>query len=185
MHHPLPPAPGVRRRAPLTHALLYALLAGGAAASSAQGWKDDAPAWQEDAVTAAPAFDTARLVRFQLSTASELVYGIDPATLTVGQDGVIRYVMVARSPSGAVNALYDGLRCKTAEVKTYARWTPGADAQGGSWRPVEGAEWRSIYHHHGSRAALVLARGGLCDGPTPNAPVSRMLRDLRQGGTDR
>ena len=34
MPHPLPPAPGVRRRAPLARALLYALLAGGAIAGT-------------------------------------------------------------------------------------------------------------------------------------------------------
>ena len=142
---------------------------------------DDAPAWQEGEVPAAPAFRTTGLVDFQISTASELAYGIDPATLSLGQDGVVRYVMVARSRAGALNALYEGLRCASAEVKTYARWAVAADGTGGAWRTTEKAEWRSLFAGHASRPALVLARTGLCDGVTPNAPVSRMLRDLKLG----
>ena len=162
-------------------ALVCACLAGATSIALAQNWKDDGPAWQEAAPTTLPSFNPDRLVRFQLSAASELVYGIDPDTLTIGPDGVIRYVMVARSPSGALNALYDGLRCQTGEVKTYARWVPDDAGRGGQWNTAGNAEWRSLFNQHGSRPALVLARSGLCDGPTPNAPVSRMLRDLRLG----
>ncbi|NIC40270.1 CNP1-like family protein [Aquabacterium sp. A08] len=168
----------------LTRALGAAALLGAAACAHAQTF-EEAPVWQEAEVAEAPTFDSARLLGFQVSTGSELRYGIDPNTLSIGPDAVVRYVMVASSPSGAVNALYEGLRCATAEVKTYARWAPASGEQPGQWRLASGAEWRKLYANHASRPALVLARSGLCDGPTPNAPVARMLRDLRQGRSDR
>lgn len=168
----------------LTRTLGAAALLGAVACTHAQAFEDP-PAWQEAEVTEAPAFDSSRLLGFQVSLGSELSYGIDPDTVSIGPDAVVRYVMVARSPSGAVNALYEGLRCTSAEVKTYARWTPASGDQPGRWRLTSGTEWRQLYANHASRPALVLARSGLCDGPTPNAPVARMLRDLRQNRSDR
>lgn len=145
--------------------------------ASAQGLIDR-PDWTEGEVPPPPALHTDGLVPFQVSVHATLRYGVDPASVSLGADGVIRYVMVARSDSGALNAWYEGLRCASAEVKTYARWRPGTP---GSWGLVERPEWRELVGHHASRAALVLARNGFCQGNTPNGPPSRMLRELSQG----
>lgn len=145
--------------------------------SAAQGLIDSAD-WVEGEAPPPPALQLDALIPFQVSVHASLRYGVDPASVSVGTDGVIRYVMVARSDSGALNAWYEGLRCASAEVKTYARWRPGNP---GSWGLVQAPEWRELVGHHASRAALVLARNGFCQGNTPNSPPSRMLRELRQG----
>lgn len=65
-------------------------------------------------------------------------YALDFATLRSDRDGVIRYVVVITSPTGARNVLYEGLRCKTGESKTYAygtlnEWT---DTVYSRWEPL-------------------------------------------------
>jgi len=47
-------------------------------------------------------------------------YLIDVKTLQVGNDGVVRYSLVIRSSSGSDNAFFEGVRCTSGEMKTYA-----------------------------------------------------------------
>ncbi|MCU7937964.1 MAG: CNP1-like family protein [gamma proteobacterium symbiont of Bathyaustriella thionipta] len=54
-------------------------------------------------------------------------YFIDAKNLTVGADGVVRYSIVIRSSSGADNAMYDGIRCTTNQMKNYAYGSTGMD----------------------------------------------------------
>ncbi|MDM7456081.1 MAG: CNP1-like family protein, partial [Tepidimonas sp.] len=101
---------------------------------------------------------------------------------TLGPDGVIRYVIVAQSASGTLNAWYEGLRCATAQVKTYAHWNPGPPGQ---WRANPSAQWRDLGGEFASRPAVALERNGFCDGPTPTGPPADMLRTLRVGQPER
>ncbi len=89
---------------------------------------------------------------------SSLKYGLDPSALTIGSDGVVRYVVVAFSPGGSVNAFYEGLRCATGEVKTYARST-----RLGQWSPVTKAQWVTIDGSLPTRFAMHLSKRGVCD----------------------
>ena len=159
-----------------------------AALAHAQTREDRAREWQEAEVPPPPAFNTDRLARFQVSIHSALTYGVVPDSLSVGEDGVVRYVMVARSTEGAVNVMYDGVRCASAEMKTYARWSPSGmplpetfSHTDGEWKPVERPEWVALVGNASARPALTLARAALCDGTTPNGDARRILRDLRTG----
>ncbi|WP_334133768.1 CNP1-like family protein [Tepidimonas sp.] len=145
-------------------------------AAHAQLLTDPNRDWREAEAPPPPALRTEGLVPFTPSVASELRFGLDPDSLTLGPDGVIRYVIVARSASGAINAWYEGLRCATAQVKTYAHWNPGPPGQ---WRPNPNPAWRNLGGEFASRPAVALARGGLCDGATPNGQPRDMLRALR------
>jgi hypothetical protein len=144
--------------------------------------------WKEGEVPPPPAFSTERLVPFAVSVHSELRYGLVPDSLAVGADGVVRYVWAARSPSGAVNVSYEGVRCRTREMKAYARWTPqqmpvaaAFTSADGQWRALPQAEWLSLRDHAMARPAWALAQTALCDGTTVNGNPARMLRDLRLG----
>ncbi|MDW8337423.1 MAG: CNP1-like family protein [Tepidimonas sp.] len=155
------------------------LLAGGAA--SAQLLTDPNRDWREAEPPPPPAtLRLSGLVPLRPSVHSQLRFGLDPDSLALGPDGVIRYVIVAQSDDGALNAWYEGLRCATAQVKTYAHWNPGPPGQ---WQLHPQASWRNLGGEFASRPALALARGGLCDGATPNGRPADMLRALRQGRT--
>lgn len=137
----------------------------------------DGSDWKEGEVPPPPAFDAAKLLRFDVSSGSTLVYGVDPATLSIGKDGIVRYVLVASSSTGARNVLYEGLRCSSGEFKTYARYLPE-----GSWAQVEKAEWRSMFGNMPSRHALQLARSGACNNSAPASSVGEIVRQLKNQG---
>ncbi|WP_296921567.1 CNP1-like family protein [Polaromonas sp.] len=130
--------------------------------------------WKEEAVPPPPAFDTGKLLTFDVLQASSLVFGVDPATLRISKDGVLSYVMVATSASGARNVLYEGIRCVTGEVKTHARYSPS-----GSWTPVTLPEWRSMFDNMPSKHALAFARAGACDNSAQASSVDEVVRRLK------
>lgn len=134
------------------------------------------PPWNESTVPPPAAFNTQQTIPVLVSVNSELRFGVDPQTLQIGEDDVVRYVIIATSASGAQNVLFEGIRCKTGEVKTYARWNPTPP---GSWTASTG-DWRSMMERAPSRHAWRLAQAGVCDGPTVNRPLEKMRRDLRQ-----
>ena len=145
-----------------------------AALAQAQLFSD--PNWQEGPVPAPPDFSLERLLRFEVNPSSPLVYAIDPQTLSISAaDRVVRYVVVAYRPGGSTNAIYEGLRCDTAEVKTYAR-----ASEPGKWSPVGSPIWRPLdVTQSATRHSLALARQGLCEssavgGRTPAELVRRL-----------
>lgn len=152
------------------------VLLGWASFCSGQSPADD-PDWVESDVLAPPAFDLKRLIPFDVPVKTGLVFGLDPATLMVTPDGVVRYVVVASSPQGARNVLYEGLRCATAETKIYG-WS---DEQG-NWRMAGKPVWRSLYQHAPSHHARVLAKNALCQGNGPTVPLETMVQRLKLDG---
>ncbi len=99
-----------------------ALLACVACGAFAQLVEQD-PDWKEAQVPPPPAIRTSGLLALDMGRSTALKFGVDPASLVISKDGVVRYVMVASSASGATNAMYEGIRCATGELKTYARAT--------------------------------------------------------------
>ncbi len=152
---------------------LAAGLAGASFAAVAQLSPPD-PDWKEMEAPPPPAFELSRLVPFDVSIHSALQFGVDPATITIGPDGVVRYVIVARSSSGTVNAMYEGMRCNTGEVRTYARY----NASGG-WGRATGNEWRTMFGNSATRHTLMFAKQGGCTGNAAPRSVDEIVRSLR------
>jgi hypothetical protein len=150
---------------------LPALLALSAAPATAQFTPPD-PDWKELEAPAPPAFTLKGLVPVEVPRAT-LQYGVDPASVSLGADGIVRYVVVATSNTGAVNALYEGIRCSSAEVKVYARHNPDT-----GWTPASAEPWRPL-HNNPSRHSLIIARTAACMGHSPNRSRSQIVRDLR------
>ena len=134
----------------------------------------DAMDWKEGEVPLPPAFDVGKLMVFDVSAGSSLVYGVDPATLRIGKDGIVRFVMVATSRTGARNVMYEGIRCSSGEFKTYARYSAE-----GVWRPVDNPEWRSMFGNMPSRHAVQFARTAACSNSAPTSSVEEIVRRLK------
>ena len=65
-----------------------------------------------------PAYpQVAALLRFPTDRPMPAVL-IDQRTQAIGEDGVVRYVLVVRSASGAESVSFEGLRCATGERRT-------------------------------------------------------------------
>ena len=135
----------------------------------------DNPDWTESEVPPPPAFDVNKLIPVDVSPNASLVYGVDPSTIHISNsDGLVRYVIVASSASGARNAMYEAIRCSTGEFKTYARYSPD-----GHWNPVVHPEWQSMFDNMPSKHALRLARAGICDGRTAALSVDAVVTRLK------
>jgi len=133
----------------------------------------DEPVWSEIEVPAPPAFSTSQLVEIDMGPNVALKFGIDPKAVSIGADGVIRYVVVASSSSGVSTGLYEGIRCATGEVKTYARFNDG------KWSTATAPEWRSLFSGAATRHSLALARQGACSDTSTPRSVDEMVRYMK------
>ncbi len=82
---------------------------------------------------------SARLIEFDRDQPGDFRFFIDPATLSVDDKGVVRYVLVARSRSGVENVSYEALRCEAAQHRVYALGRPDRtwSRSRTGWRPLE------------------------------------------------
>lgn len=134
-----------------------------------QGVVED-PDWKEADVPKPPSFNKDKLIPVDMPPYVTLRFGVDPATLTLTEDGVVRYVMVAQGNAGSggsssnLSAMYEGIRCSTGEFKTYARFNAS-----GQWAALNNPPWRPLNDNNTSKHALALARQGACDGRSASA----------------
>ena len=144
-------------------------LSAAAAAASAQLASATAD-WQEAPPPPPPALKAQRLIPIAMP-GSNLRWGVDPASITIGPDGVVRYVVVAAGPS-AVNGIYEGVRCGTGEVKAHMRHS------GDQWHAVSDPDWKPLHGNGAARHSLTIARTGACLGHAPNRSAEQVARDL-------
>lgn len=163
----------------LASAVTFAGLCTATSMLHAQPSSFEEPTWTESAVVPPANFNTEVLQPFEVMKNSALTYGIDPDSLIVGEDGVVRFVMVARSASGALNVLYQGIRCATAETKTYARLSDK-----GNWNTSPDVKWESLSFKGPTRPSMMLARQGVCEGRTITGNPQKILATLKTGRTD-
>jgi hypothetical protein len=131
------------------------------------------PDWREAEAPPPPAFRQSGLIPLDMPRSS-LRFGVDPASVSLGRDGIVRYVVVAASATGAVNGLYEGIRCDTAEFKVYARYNAGS-----GWTVAKESPWRPLHDAQTSSHSLLIARTGACVGHAPNRSATQIVRDLR------
>jgi len=131
------------------------------------------PDWREVEAPPAPAFSTQGLIPLD-TPRSTLRFGVAPDTVALASDGIVRYVVVATSPSGAVNAMYEGIRCNTGEYKVYARHNPG-----GGWVIAKDPQWQPLQAAPMPRHALAIARTGACVGHGTAISAAKIVSDLR------
>ena len=141
-----------------------------------ESFEDRVANWKEGdvAMPAAPA--EASLHEFFVSASSPNRFMFDRDTLTVGADQVVRYVLVIRTPGGAENVTFEGIRCNTNERRIYA-----SRSSRGEWVPVKGSEWAPILDNTYNRPRAALAYELFCDGPAPPRSVDEVLRRLKSG----
>lgn len=172
-------------------ALLLALAACGAAAQAdPRGWsygrlpdnqtgeKEEA-AWQELEVEP-PAFPKdASLIEFYVSAVATNKYYIDASTLSVGNDGVVRYVLVVKTGGGATNVSFEGIRCKERTWKHYA--TGRADPESWTRSRASNIDWRPIENKTVNRHHAALSRDLFCPKGNPIRNADDGRNALRLG----
>lgn len=109
--------------------------------------------WQETEVKLPAAPLRENLLPLYVSAATVNKFFIDGASLSVGNDGVVRYVMVVETPQGVRNVTFEGIRCETRSRRIYA-----SGHLDGSWSKARKDEWVRIQDTYANRqhAALFL-----------------------------
>ena len=97
------------------------------------------------------------LLEFEPNAATRNRFFVDAESIAITGDGAVRYTLIVRSPSGAQNLFYEGIRCETFERKIYARG--GSD---GVWLPTRASEWQPVDYQDGYRQRRVLASDFFC-----------------------
>lgn len=138
------------------------------------------PDWKESDAPAPKALNLNSLVPFEVTTVSNLTWALDPTAVTIVGDGLVRYVVVARSRSGVLNALYEVINCSNGTLKTYARIvSKESDAAAKNWTIVSDPQWKSL-RELPSKHALELAKQGVCTGDTAAQNVNEIVASLKK-----
>lgn len=142
----------------------------------------DARAWQETEAALPPYPRAEGLVEFSVGPGTRRRHFIDPASLQVGADGVVRYSVVIRGEGGAQNVNFEGLRCATGERKLYAFGRPDKNnPAGGVWSPNRRARWETIPARQADSYHRELFFHYLCTVDTAG-DLNKILKAVHGGG---
>ena len=150
------------------------LLLGGVQADSEED--QETKQWQEIEVQLPSAPLEGGLQAFYVSAATDNKFFIDLTTLSVGSDGVVRYVLVIRTPSGGRNVTYEGMRCETRENRIYA-----SGRRDGAWSKSRNSEWLRIKDVYGNRHHAALFLEYFCPSGVIVRNVAEAKEALRRG----
>lgn len=130
--------------------------------------------WQEVAIQLPAAPKLENLLPFYVGPAATQEFEIDLSSVKLGEDGVVRYVLVATSPSGVKNISFEGIRCATNERKLYAFGRPD-----GSWSRSRRDRWEQINSNTPNRQHAALAYDYFCENLTIAGDAQDMVRRIR------
>jgi len=165
---------------------LIAAAAFGAATAHAQ-WKlfesdfdENQKEWKEIEAKIPPYPGDADLLRFEAGGASPHRFFIDAKSLSIGEDGVVRYTLVVKTAGGATNVTFEGVRCDERQQKVYA-----LGHSGGSWTRARNPQWRRIVYQETNNQHGVLFANFLCSGTgnnrTPAKNAAEVVQRLKYG----
>ena len=163
------------RRSALALAATLALAACGAPPRAESDWeKRNLQGKPDDEDAASPAYpQSVNLVQFRVPDTEGFRYFVDRTTLTVdAKEGLVRYVLLARSSEGAQNVTFEGMRCQSAENRVYA-----VGQSDGTWMTARSA-WRTI----GAPRHLTLYRDFFCPQSELVGTTADAVRALTRGG---
>ena len=146
-------------------------------------WKDwdyeldqEKKPWSELQAQLPPYPKPENLLKFDAGANTASSYFVDSTSVSVGDDGVVRYTLMIKTGGGATNVSFEGIRCESRELKVYAFGRPNSEwsrARDTAWRRIEP---RDLNNHH-----LTLHREHFCPGKTTIAPVKQILQTLKYG----
>lgn len=141
--------------------LLLVLCITGAMVSHAANFDEDYEVrqWQEVELSlpAPPKQET--MQSFYVSATSTNRFSVDRSTLSVGADGVVRYVLQVDTPGGVRNVTYEGIRCETRERRIYA-----SGRLDGRWSKARNSAWERIRDIPPNRQHAALFLDYFCPG---------------------
>ena len=137
-------------------------------------YEQDKP-WAEVAAQL-PAYPKAEnLLPFTVSSATRHRHFIDAASISVGDDKVVRYTVVIEATGGAKNVSFEGLRCESGERRLYAYGHPD-----GTWSKARNAGWEGIKFRSSLSYQKALFENVFCKDDIRVRDSEEAVRNLRQ-----
>lgn len=144
---------------------------------SAQGKNSipDAPEWKEQDINLPSYPKAADLLAAPVSGGTRFEFLIDSTSIEIGSDGVVRFVVVARSPDGAENISYEGIRCSTRERRIY-----GVGRAKGTWSMPFRSEWVDFRGSGINAYHDAFAQQYFCVEKMPVSSVAEIVKQLKR-----
>lgn len=114
------------------------------------------------------------LVAFDVGASATHRFYVAPSSLSIGDDGVVRYIVAIRTAGGANNITFEGMRCETREYKTYA-----VAQRDGSWARARDPQWRRIEYQPVNAYHAVLYADFFCRNKLPPKSVKDIVQELK------
>ena len=109
---------------------------------------------------------------FYVSQQTIFKFAVDTESILIGADGVTRYIVVLSSPSGSVQAQYEGIRCDSFQWRLYGT------LENGAWRENPLSTWRNIQSNVPNRYQAALAQGAFCNFSSQEKNIKKILQSL-------
>lgn len=132
--------------------------------------------WVEQLAQLPPYPDLNKLIPLTVQISIDYQHAVDPESITIGDDGVLRFTLVSLSSAGARNVTHEGIRCETNERKLYAI---GRDDK--SWSKPRESEWQSLDFVKQFYAQRELAKNLLCPDKQIIKSREEAIRVLKEG----
>jgi hypothetical protein len=118
---------------------------------------DSEKPWAELQAQLPPYPDLNKALPFFVSAATDNQFFVDPKSISVGDDGVVRYTLIVKSSEGALNVSFEGIRCSTNEKKLYAFGRTDR-----TWSRNRYAKWSAIQYEDRNRQHHMLYDDFFC-----------------------
>jgi hypothetical protein len=170
MHHPF------SRRAVLALLLSLSLASLGAHGQTQYALEDEADKvpWKEADIQLPPAPVPGELLKLDIGSAATQEFTIDPKSISIGPDGVVRYTLVATSRGGAVSISYEGIRCESFERRVYA-----FGHKDGTWTRSRRIDWARIVRGARNDPGETLALDFFCQSNKQVGTVPEIVERIR------
>lgn len=117
------------------------------------------------------------LIRYDPGRPTSMAFFIDSASVSVSDEGLVRFTNIAQGDGGASNVTFEAIRCSTREYKVYAYGKPD-----GTWSPARDPQWKPIrtVQLDANRANLYL--NFFCPSRSGVASAAEAVEAVRKGG---
>ncbi len=115
---------------------------------------------------------------FEVSETTSFAFFVDAKSLSVGADRVVRYTIIAKSPDGALNISFEGMRCAEREFRIYAFGR--ADK---TWSEERNSKWKAIRSGPRNAQRAVLYSDYFCPTTGDILTAEEGVRALKSGGS--
>ena len=138
---------------------------------------EDKKDWVEDKVEFPALPQESNLISIYLNATSVNRYWVDANSITVGNDGVVRYSLIVLSGGGVRGVTYEGIRCETRDLRRYAVLRNEIE-----WVKSRNEAWVRITESPGHRQHAVLYLQHFCPDGAMVRDAAEAKRNLKRGG---